>query len=218
MKIALSGASGLIGSYLLDQLLNADTVDQIHILVRKKLDKEHPKLIQHIADYENLGQLQIDEKIDVAFCALGTTLRKAGSKDVQTRIDRDYVIAFANWSKSNGAERIGIVSSLGATANTSNFYLRVKGEMEQAVINLQLYYTVFVRPSLLLGPRTERRFGEMIGKAIMTALNPLFFGKAKRYRAVHAQDVAATLIRETLGTSEKIRFVESEEITGKPSR
>ena len=218
MKIALSGASGLIGSYLLDQLLNADTVDQIHILVRKKLDKEHPKLIQHIAVYENLEQLRIDEKIDVAFCALGTTLRKAGSKDVQTRIDRDYVIAFANWSKSNGAERIGIVSSLGATAKTSNFYLRLKGEMEQAVINLQLDHTVFVRPSLLLGPRTERRFGEMIGKAIMMVLNPLFFGKAKRYRAVHAQDVAATLIRETLSTSEKIRFVESEEITGKPSR
>ncbi len=217
MKIALSGASGLIGSYLLDQLLNAETVDQVHILVRKKLDKEHPKLIQHIADYENLDQLRIAEKIDVAFCALGTTLRKAGSKDVQTRIDRDYVIAFANWSKSNGAERIGIVSSLGATANTSNFYLRLKGEMEQAVINLQLDHTVFVRPSLLLGPRTERRFGEMIGKAIMTVLNPLFFGKAKRYRAVPAQDVAATLIRETLGTSEKIRFVESEEITGKPS-
>ncbi len=217
MKIALSGASGLIGSYLLDQLLNAETVDQVHILVRKKLDKEHPKLIQHIAVYENLEQLQIDEKIDVAFCALGTTLRKAGSKDVQTRIDRDYVIAFANWSKSNGAERIGIVSSLGATANTSNFYLRLKGEMEQAVINLQLDHTVFVRPSLLLGPRTERRFGEMIGKAIMTVFNPLFFGKAKRYRAVPAQDVAATLIRETLGTSEKIRFVESEEITGKPS-
>lgn len=218
MKIALSGASGLIGSYLLDQLLNADTVDQIHILVRKKLDKEHPKLIQHIAVYENLEQLRIDEKIDVAFCALGTTLRKAGSKDVQTRIDRDYVIAFANWSKSNGAERIGIVSSLGATANNSNFYLRLKGEMEQAMINLQLDHTVFVRPSLLLGPRTERRFGEMIGKAIMMVLNPLFFGKAKRYRAVHAQDVAATLIRETLSTSEKIRFVESEEITGKPSR
>ena len=218
MKIALSGASGLIGSYLLDQLLNAETADQVHILVRKKLDKEHPKLIQHIAVYENLEQLRIDEKIDVAFCALGTTLRKAGSKDVQTRIDRDYVIAFANWSKSNGAERIGIVSSLGATANTSNFYLRLKGEMEQAVINLQLDHTVFVRPSLLLGPRTERRFGEMIGKAIMTVLNPLFFGKAKRYRAVHAQDVAATLIRETLSTSEKMRFVESEEITGKPSR
>jgi len=218
MKIALSGASGLIGSYLLDQLLNAETVDQVHILVRKKLDKEHPKLIQHIAVYENLEQLQIDEKIDVAFCALGTTLRKAGSKDVQTRIDRDYVIAFANWSKSNGAERIGIVSSLGATANTSNFYLRLKVEMEQAVINLQLDHTVFVRPSLLLGPRTERRFGEMIGKAIMTVLNPLFFGKAKRYRAVHAKDVAATLIRESLSTSEKIRFVESEEITGKPSR
>lgn len=218
MKIALSGASGLIGSYLLDQLLNADTVDQIHILVRKKLDKEHPKLIQHIADYENLDQLQVGEKIDVAFCALGTTLRKAGSKDVQTRIDRDYVIAFANWSKSNGAERIGIVSSLGATAKTSNFYLRLKGEMEQAVINLQLDHTVFVRPSLLLGPRTERRFGEMIGKAIMTVLNPLFFGKAKRYRAVHAQNVAATLIRETMGTSEKIRIIESEEITGKPSR
>jgi uncharacterized protein YbjT (DUF2867 family) len=218
MKIALSGASGLIGSYLLDQLLNAETADQVHILVRKKLDKKHPKLIQHIADYENLGQLKIDEKIDVAFCALGTTLRKAGSKDVQTRIDRDYVIAFANWSNSNGAERIGIVSSLGATANTSNFYLRLKGEMEQAVINLQLDHTVFVRPSLLLGPRTERRFGEMIGKAIMTVLNPLFFGKAKRYRAVHAKDVAATLIRESLSTSEKIRFVESEEITGKPSR
>ena len=175
-------------------------------------------MIQHIAVYENLEQLRIDEKIDVAFCALGTTLRKAGSKDVQTRIDRDYVIAFANWSKSNGVERIGIVSSLGATANTSNFYLRLKGEMEQAVINLQLDHTVFVRPSLLLGPRTERRFGEMIGKAIMMVLNPLFFGKAKRYRAVHAQDVAATLIRETLSTSEKIRFVESEEITGKPSR
>lgn len=216
MKIALSGASGLIGSYLLEQLLNAETVDQVHILVRKKLDKEHPKLIQHIADYENLDQLRIAEKIDVSFCALGTTLRKAGSKDVQTRIDRDYVIAFANWSKSNGAERIGIVSSVGATANTTNFYLRLKGEMEQAVINLQLEHSVFVRPSLLLGPRTERRFGEMIGKTIMTVLNPLFVGKAKRYRAVHARDVAATLIRETLHTSEKIRIVESEEISGKP--
>jgi uncharacterized protein YbjT (DUF2867 family) len=217
MNIALSGASGLIGSYLLEQLLNSETVDQVHILVRKKLDKEHPKLIQHVTDFEELEKVQLNKTIDASFCALGTTLRKAGSKEVQTRIDRDYVIAFAKWSKSNGAERIGIVSSLGATAKTSNFYLRLKGEMEQKVGDMQFSHTTFIRPSLLLGPRQEFRFGEKVGKAVMTVLNPLFVGKANRYRAVHAQDVADTLIHETMSTSEKIRFVESEEIIGKPS-
>lgn len=204
MTICISGASGLVGNELLIQLLNKTEVEKVLVLSRNPLGFGHPKMQLVIISFDQLHQINVEEKIDVGFCALGTTLRKAGSKTKQQEIDRDYVIAFADFCKRSGAERIGIVSSIGANAQSSNFYLRTKGEMEEGVMALKIPHTIFIRPSFLVGPRKEFRASEKILTALSFLINPFLFGKAKKYKSIHASTVARNLIESTFNDSTKI--------------
>lgn len=201
MTICISGASGLVGNELLIQLLNKTEVEKALVFSRNPLGFGHPKMQVVIIPFDQLHQIEVAEKIDIGFCALGTTLRKAGSKAKQQEIDRDYVIAFADFCKRSGAEKIGIVSSIGANAQSSNFYLRTKGEMEQGVMDLGIPHTVFIRPSFLVGPRKEFRLGEKIITFLSVLVNPFLFGKAKKYKSIHASTVARNLIESMFSDS-----------------
>lgn len=203
MTICISGASGLVGNELLIQLLNKTEVEKVLVFSRNPLGFGHPKMQIVIIPFDQLHQIEVVEKIDVGFCALGTTLRKAGSKAKQQEIDRDYVIAFADFCKRSGAEKIGIVSSIGANAQSSNFYLRTKGEMEQGVTDLGIPHTVFIRPSFLVGPRKEFRLSEKIITFFSVLVNPFLFGKAKKYKSIHASTVARNLIESTFSDSKE---------------
>lgn len=198
MTICVSGASGLVGNEILIQLLNKPEVEKVLVLSRSPLGFNHPKMQVALIVFEELHQIEVAEKIDAGFCALGTTLRKAGSKARQQEIDRDFVIAFAAFCKRSGAEKIGIVSSIGANAQSSNFYLRTKGEMEQGVSDLKIPHTFFIRPSFLVGQRKEFRFGEKLLTTLGFLVNPFLFGKAKKYRSIPASKVAHSLIESTL--------------------
>jgi uncharacterized protein YbjT (DUF2867 family) len=139
------------------------------------------------------------------FCALGTTIRTAGSRAAFRRVDHDYVVSLARLARAHGARHFLLVSSVGADPRSRVFYSRVKGEVESAVQTLGYPSLTIVRPSLLLGPRSEFRLGE----ALVKPLGPLF---PRRYRPVHARAVAATMIRAALEDRSGVRIVESREI------
>ncbi|WP_343606805.1 NAD(P)H-binding protein [Fluviicola sp.] len=204
MTICISGASGLVGNELLIQLLNKPEVEKILVLSRSALAFNHPKMQVALIAFEELDQIEVAEKIDAGFCALGTTLKKAGSKERQQQIDRDFVVAFAAFCKRSGAEKIGIVSSIGADALSSNFYLRTKGEMEKGVSAIGIPHTVFIHPSLLVGQRKEFRLSEKIITPLSFIINPFLFGKARKYRSIRASVVAQKLIDATLTNSSEV--------------
>ena len=120
MTICISGASGLVGNEILIQSLNDPRTEKVLVLARNPLSFGHAKMQVVLVPFDQLEQLEVAEKIDVAFCALGTTLKKAGSKKRQQEIDRDYVVSFGRFCKKAGVEKIGIVSSIGANEKSSN--------------------------------------------------------------------------------------------------
>lgn len=180
----LFGATGLTGSALLDLLLKEDRIGKVKIFVRKPTGITHPKLTEIIFDFEAMDKPE-EIKGDYLFSCLGTTLKKAGSKAVQQKIDRDYPVKIAQIAAQNGVGKYLMVSSVGADARSGNFYLRTKGEMENGVIEaMTAEKTRIFRPSFLLGDRKESRLGEKIGIILARLLNPLFVGGIRKYKGI----------------------------------
>jgi uncharacterized protein YbjT (DUF2867 family) len=188
----LVGATGLVGSFLLQRLLESGAYARVTVWVRRKLEQAHAKLKSEVVDFERLHERPVEAE-DV-FCCLGTTIKKAGTEAAFRQVDYDYPVALAIAAASGGARRLLVVSALGANPDSRIFYNRVKGEMEIAVKAAGVPATLFFRPSLLSGPRAEVRRGERIGEAIGKLLGPLL-GK---YRPIHADLVAAAMLRAAL--------------------
>ena len=188
----LVGATGLIGSFLLQRLLASDAYARVAVWVRRDLGKTHPKLKSDVVDFDRLHERRVEAE-DV-FCCLGTTIKQAGSQAAFRRVDYDYPVALATAAAGGGAKRLLVVSALGANPDSSVFYSRVKGEMEIAVRAAGVPATIFFRPSLLSGPRKEVRRGERIGEAVGKLLGPLL-GK---YRPIAADMVAAAMLKSAL--------------------
>jgi|WetSurMetagenome_2_1015567.scaffolds.fasta_scaffold00134_13 uncharacterized protein YbjT (DUF2867 family) len=195
----LTGASGLVGSELLSQLLSDEDYGKVIVLVRAPLEVRHEKLVEKIIDFEAIEASMEDLKADHGFCCLGTTIRKAGSQARQYRIDHDYVVDFAKACSAAGVSKFAVVSSSGAKSKTGNFYLRTKGEMEEDLKKLPFEGLYILRPSLLLGRRKEFRFAELIAKGIMKVANPLMAGRLKRFRGIYASKVAEGMIKYVNG-------------------
>lgn len=183
----LVGATGLVGSFLLQRLLASERFSRVTAWARRDIGKAHPKLKVEIADFERLEERRVEAQ-DV-FCCLGTTIKQAGSQAAFRRVDHDYPVALARAAARSGAKRLLVVSALGANPDGTVFYNRVKGEMEEAVRAAGVPKTIFFRPSLLSGPRAEERLGEKIGLVIGNLFGPLL-GK---YRPIHADLVAAAM-------------------------
>ncbi|MBL7806485.1 MAG: NAD(P)H-binding protein [Saprospiraceae bacterium] len=201
------GASGLVGGHLLQQLLDHPAYREVVALVRRPLDINHPKLRQEILDFDHPDPAKIQG--DELFCALGTTIKKAGSKEVQHRIDGIYPYEIGRIARQNGVRGYFLVSSVGTDAKSSTFYLRVKGELEEKLKMLGFPSLVIVRPSFLLGNRTEFRLGEKIGIFLAQLLRPII---PKRYRGVQASAVAAALVAAANRNVEGVLVLENEEI------
>lgn len=193
MKTAIViGATGLVGSYLVTELINSDNYNKVVLLVRKKTSFNHPKIEAHVIDFENIDAELI--KGDDLFCAIGTTIKKAGSKHNQYKIDCDYPVKIAQIAKQNHVKQFILVSSIGANANSSNFYLRTKGELEEKITSLHFNLFAILRPSFILGKRNEFRLGEKIGIVFVKLLAPIFVGGLKKYKGVPAIDIAKKMI------------------------
>lgn len=181
----------------------------MHILVRKELHRTNKKLVQHLVDFDQLTMLPFDFKVDDAFCTLGTTIAKAGSKDAFTRVDHDYVIVFAEKALSMGAKGCYVVSSMGANPKSRIFYNRVKGEMEEKLKTLNFPGLAIFRPSLLLGPRTEKRAGEKFSGYVMKALD---FMIPSKYKAIHVDKVAKKMVEVALKDEKGVHILESDQL------
>jgi uncharacterized protein YbjT (DUF2867 family) len=131
---------------------------------------------------------------DDLFICLGTTIKKAGSVKKMEEIDCDLPVKIAELASTNNVKRIAVVSSLGASASSKNYYLRIKGKMEEGIMKLNFENIAIVRPSMLLGERKEKRTGETVGKIVMKTFKPLLTGKLRKYRAIHGKDVARAMI------------------------
>ena len=200
MRTALiAGASGLVGGFLLRQLLDSPEYGRVVALGRRPLDLAHPKLAQVTSDFATLEKTAADLRCDDAFCCLGTTIRKAGSQAAFRAVDHVAVLAFAWAARRNGAGRFFVVTALGADARSRVFYNRVKGETEEALAVLDFKTLAIFRPSLLLGPRAETRRGERVGAAFMWLAEPLLLGPLRKYRAIQAEVVARAMVRCSFG-------------------
>jgi len=193
----IAGASGLVGNNLLNQLLADSDYDKILILVRKPLAINHNKLIQLQVDFEKIESLDAGLPIDDVFCALGTTIKTAGSQEAFFKVDFTYVVNLGKWCSSNSIRRFMVVSAMGANATSGIFYNRVKGKMEAAVSQLDIEQVHFFRPSLLMGKRNENRKGEKAAQFIMHILGFLFIGPLIKYRGIHSDKVASAMIAAT---------------------
>jgi len=188
------GATGLVGNLLLEELVNSGNYKIIRIFVRQSTGISDPNVEEVITDFSVPGSYFSAITGDELFICTGTTIKKAGSVANVEKIDRDMPAMVAEAAFKNGVKSIAVVSSIGADVNSKNYYLRIKGEMEDKILKLGFEKTVIVRPSILLGERKERRAGEIVGKAVMKVIQPVFTGKLRKYRPIHGRDVARAMI------------------------
>jgi len=213
MKAALiAGASGLVGSELLKLLIANDAYETIHLLSRKPLEIQSSKIIEHIINFDELDRFEPNTKIDHVFCSLGTTIKKAKTKENFKKVDHDYVLELGKKANQWNTEKFLMVSSLGANAKSRIFYSRVKGEIEQALTDLSLNQLFIFQPSLLLGDRKEYRAGEKTAIYVYKVIDPLFFGPFKKYKGIEAKQVAKAMINVALHNEDSFRIFESVEI------
>lgn len=206
------GASGLVGHELVTQLLAAPAYGTVRVWVRRPLPLSHPKLVQQVVSFDNLDQEQNCLGVDDLFCALGTTMKKAGSPEAFRKVDYEYPLAAARLALAGGVRQFLLVSSAGANAASSVFYSRVKGEVEAAVAAVGLPGFQVFRPSLLLGERQESRPGERLAAAVSRALGFLFVGPLRRYRPISGADVARAMIVAAGRAPSVTTIYESDEI------
>jgi uncharacterized protein YbjT (DUF2867 family) len=188
----VAGATGLVGREVLAALLADERYRAVHALGRRPLAARHPKLSSHTVDF---ARLQALPALDDVYIALGTTIKVAGSRQAFRAVDFEAVVAIARCARKAGATRLGVVSAMGASAQSPVFYNRVKGEMELALRQLGFETLVIARPSMLDGDRAALaqppRMGERIGLAVMGVLKPLI---PANYRAIAASRVAERLV------------------------
>ncbi len=190
----LVGATGLVGNLCLEDLVASGLYKEIIVITRKKLFPAHLGVTNIISDFSDLDQITAQLKADHVYCALGTTIAKAGSQSAFKKVDYEYPLKVATISKQNGAQEFILVSAIGANSNSSIFYSKVKGKLEDAIEKLNFESCIILQPSFLLGKRSEVRIGELIGKNIASALSFVFVGGLKKYKGIEASDVAKSMV------------------------
>lgn len=217
MRALLTGATGLVGRYLLSELLGRTesdgqpVYDQVVVLTRRSLPPglldgldSHRIRVEEV-DFEELDAVEFEAAVDHVFCALGTTIRKAGSRERFREVDYGLPLAVAGWTRAAGARHFSLVSSMGARTDAGAFYLRVKGEVEAALAEVGFPSVGIVRPSVIGGPRDEFRPAEALGRVLLSVV-------PGRLRTVHARDIAAAMVSLALEEDPGVRVLESEEI------
>ena len=191
----LLGATGLVGGELLSLLLQDDFYSHVKAVVRKKPQLANPKLEWIVADFDAISQIGDKVAADHVFCCLGTTMKKAGSKEAFYKVDFHYPLEFAKFTQSKGATQFSLVSAMGANIKSRIFYNRVKGEIEVAASSVAFNGINIFRPSLILGDRKEKRLGEKIAIMLSGIISPLMIGPLKKYKPIQAADIAHGMLK-----------------------
>jgi len=211
-KAIVAGASGLIGSSLLDVLLQSSEYEDIVILLRKELPLKHKKLKQILVNFDELNNYAAEINGDVIFCCLGSTKKKTPDSAVYYKIDHDYPVQLGKIALANGIKQYHLISALGANAASSNFYIKMKGETEKDVTAIGLKCLHIYRPAILTGERKESRLAERIAIGLFKLIDPLLIGGLKKYRSIPAKTVATAMYKQSLLNQEGVFIHPSEEI------
>lgn len=199
-KALVLGASGLVGRHLVNQLLVHPHYESVTCLVRKPLPHSQyadpfGRMNPVVVNFDQLQDYQGYFTVDHVFCCLGSTLKTAGSKAAFRKVDFEYVHIAAQLARAQRAMGFVWISSVGANAKSKHFYLRVKGELDNAIMRMpQLNFAAAVKPSLLLGKRSEGRLLENLGQSLAPLVSPFMKGPLSKYHPVHATDVARQMI------------------------
>ena len=193
-KIGLvAGSTGLIGNLLIKELVKSGK--EVIAITRNKNISEDKQIFSRVVDFDDKKSLDgLFTNITDVFICLGTTIKKAGSKEKFRKVDVDYCFSIAKAASKAKVSNLSIVTSIGADSQSNNFYLKCKGEVEEMISGLCFKSLSIYRPGLLIGKREEKRFAESIGQIIQPRLiDPLLRGSFKKYRSVKAVDLAYTL-------------------------
>ncbi|RAJ95605.1 uncharacterized protein YbjT (DUF2867 family) [Larkinella arboricola] len=201
------GATGLVGNALTHRLLDSSAYEKVKVLVRHSLGWQHPRLQEIQYDFEHPNGLLV--QADDIFCCLGTTMKKAGSREAFKKVDYQYPLDIAKRALVNQAQQFMLVSSMGADPRSSFFYSRVKGDLERDLKALNYPALLIFRPSLLVGDRKEFRLGERISEGLMKVLNPLIPSK---YKAVRAESVANAMYQKAQAELSGTHIFESDQL------
>ena len=213
MKTALLfGASGLVGSHVLSQLISNNNYSKIKLFVRSSIDISDPKIEIIQTDFNNLENHREDIKGDDCFFCIGTTKQNSPDKNEYRRVELDVPKEIAQIAKSNSVNSFVFVSSGYADPKSSGDYLKFKGEVEEELKRLNFSKLGIMRPSFLLGDRKEKRVGEKIGIFVFKLLSPLFLGPLKKMRPIHSEIVAKAMIAIVQNENQQMIF-ESNEIS-----
>ncbi len=205
----IAGSTGLIGSQLLQLLLDSDRYSHVIALTRQDLPLKHSKLTQLKIDFSKLGESLDDFAADDIYCCLGTTMAKAGTKENFYQVDFYYPLLLAKSGKQRGAKQYMLVSALGADKNSSIYYNQVKGEIEEAVTKEHFEATHIFRPSLLLGDRSEQRTGEDAARIFYKIFGFLI---PKKYKAIDSANVARAMLHFASQEQKGIHIHESKDL------
>ena len=190
------GSSGMTGSYLFNLLVPDKSFETIRIIVRHNATKAAANMEVKLIGFDNEAAFKkAVEGSDVVFCCIGTTQKNVkGDKALYRKIDFDIPVNAARYCKETGCEKFVIVSAVGANNKSSNFYLRLKGEVEEAIKATGIKVIHIMQPSMLLGYRNEKRMGESIAKIAMKLFSFLLAGKAQKYKAIHGKILAQAMV------------------------
>ncbi|QNH23065.1 NAD-dependent dehydratase [Xanthomonas sp. GW] len=209
MKILLAGATGLVGSHVLAQLLAAPECSAVVAPTRRALDVVHAKLDNPLVDFERLPVQAPWWQVDAAICALGTTMQQAGSREAFRRVDHAYPLAIARLARQHGATAFALNSAFGADPRSRLFYNRVKGELERDLQALGFASLTLVRPGLIGGERAQPRAAERAAAVVLGMLGPLL---PRRYRINPAARIAAALVDSALRPQVGCQVIGSERL------
>ncbi|MFE0507584.1 NAD(P)H-binding protein [Peribacillus butanolivorans] len=206
------GATGVVGTHLVKELSNSNNYKEIHLLTRREIESKEPNCEVHVVEFDNLVRYADLFNVTDVFICLGTTIKKAKSKEAFRKVDYEFVIEAAKMAKASNVEKFLVITAMGANSKSKFFYSRVKGDVEGTLQQLELNSVHIFRPSLLLGERKEFRAGEKISGMIGSIARFLFVGPLRPYRAIEANKVAAAMYaaaqKQTLG----YHFYNSDEI------
>lgn len=191
MKALLIGATGATGTDLLKKLLNDTSFDEVAVFVRKPIAVTNDKLKVHVVDFDRPEEWNHLVKGDVAFSCLGTTLKAAGSKEAQRKVDYDYQYNFARTAKENNVAHFILVSSFGANSKSDFFYSQIKGELEDAVKKLTFKKTTIFNPGMLQRKNTDRP-GEVVAQKVLQFINML--GLFKKHKPLSTEVLAQAMM------------------------
>jgi uncharacterized protein YbjT (DUF2867 family) len=209
MKALILGSTGLVGGELLNLLINDNRFDKIHLINRRKSGVLNEKVKEHLIDFELFEDIDLPP-IEVLYIAFGTTIKTAGSKENQWKIDVDIPTKVMKFAKGKGVENCVLISSLGVSKKSMFFYSRMKAQLDENAINCGFNKLTIIKPSVLDGNRKEERFGEKFSIQIGNLLGKT--GLIDAYRPVKAKNVAATMIQSSIESIEKQTEIVSKDI------